>query len=345
MTFPNQPDRLTAFIALCLALFSMPALAVINQKVEFQNAKNLESVTLVIKESGDIYPAEIQEDDDSDEVVFVLPDELAGKQATVSAIVDGKPHSVQITVGQGPILYLPLDLNPDSAASRSGFFFGGGVAAGQFFSDGAMHFASTSAMDAEALLAGAGVINIVPTSSADDSAFAWDGIFRAGYMFADDSRLSVDFRTGDIDDFGLNVDVSGDIPQTTSIATARSIGTVGIDTWSMNIGYQRPFTQHSNFGFAVFLGNLSFERTTNFDSTLLVDGVPNESMSGGDTLDENVFQYGFGIEWTNRQAQGNWIPTVGVRYTQSADVSVFGDDDTRRLEAYFTYDRLPRIVW
>lgn len=345
MTSKFKIDRSAALAALGLALLSTPALAVVNQSVEFLATQDIQSATLVIEESGDMYPPEIREDGDSNKVVFLLPDELVGKQATVYAVLDGKSRSLQVTVGQGPILFQNfqnIDRDPNSAAFNGGWFFGIGASVGTLSSDFAARLAQQSALDAEELLAGQGITNINSAVSADDDAFAWDGSIRAGYWFADDGRLSLDFRTGSVDDFALDASVGGDIPQSASVATAQSVATAGLDIWSANVTYERFFTQTSNFGFAILGGVQSVERTSSFVSTLAVDGMPIDSFTGAEALDENVLQYGLGIEWTNRRARGNWVPTVGVRILQTNDIDILDQERLQQCQLYFNLDYIAR---
>ncbi len=340
MNFKHQPDGCAAIILFCLTLFSMPAMAVVEQSVEFPDARDIQGATLSFDDSDEIITGEIQEEDDRKKVVFVLPDGSEGRNATANVIIDGQPQSFSLVVGQPTPVFRTNRKNSYVVETDSGWYFGPGVYTGNLSSDFATRIAQQSAADASALLASQGLTNIASMNAADDSSIGWGAILEVGYQFSDDSRLSLDLQYGAVGDFGLNAGASGDVPMTTSIASAESVATAELDTWSMNLNYARFFTPTSNFGFVVSVGNQSIERGTSFTSTLSVDGVPFDTFVGGETLDENVLQYGAGLEWTQRQAR-NWVPTIGIRYGQTADLDIFDKEQIRRLEAYFTIKRRP----
>jgi len=248
--------------------------SVIEQTIEFPDAKAIQGATLSLEGSDEIITGEVQEDDGRKKVVFVLPDSSEGRNATANVIVDDVAESYPIVIGSPTPVIRTSRSQLTTGISHGGWFFGAGASAGRVSSDFATTIAQQSALDAEGFLAGQGVTNIVSGYNADDDAIAWDGSLEVGYWFPDDSRLSLGFSTGSADDFALNVDVSGDVPPS-SIVNAQSVGTAELDIWSVALDYARFFTPTSNFGFVVSVGNQSVKRPTTFTSTLSVaDKIP-----------------------------------------------------------------------
>lgn len=337
----QNTNGLATLLGPILVLISLPALAVVQHRMDFPDAEDVQSATLTLDGSDEVVSGTVREEEGKKFVVFVLPDGSNGKSATVSVVVDGWQQSYPVIVGQAaPTMGSGSD-RMDIVESDSGWYFGPGVYAGNLSSDFASVIAQQSAADASDLLATQGFTNIVPMSTADDSAFSWGGIIEVGYQFSDESRLSLDLQYGAVGDFNLNAGASGDIPASTSIASAESVATAEIDMWSFNLNYARFFTPVSNFGFMLSIGNQSVERSSSFTSTLSVDGVPFDSFTGSETIDENVLRYGVGVEWTQRQAR-NWVPTVGIRYSQTAKLDIFDKKQIELLEAYFTIKRRPK---
>lgn len=331
---------LAALLGPILVLISMPALAVVQHRMNFPDADDVQSATLTLEGSDEVVSGTVHEEDGQKFIVFILPDGSSGKSATASVVVDGWQQSYPVIIGQAAPTMGAGDDRMAIVETDSGWYFGPGVYAGNLSSDFATVIAQQSAADASALLGTQGFTNIVPMSTANDSAFSWGGIIEVGYQFSDDSRLSFDLQYGAVGDFNLNAGASGDIPASTSIASAESVATAEIDLWSFNLNYARFFTPASNFGFMVSIGNQSVERSSSFTSTLSVDGVPFDSFTGSESVDENVLRYGVGLEWTQRQAR-SWVPTIGIRYAQTADLDIFDKEQIRHLEAYFTIKRRP----
>jgi len=338
MIFNVKLGRAAATLAGCLALLSLPAFAVINQTVEFPDAQSIQGATLSLDGTDEVIEGEVREEDDRKIVVFVLPDDYDGRAATANVIVDNVPRSYPITIGTSTPTFRTGDSRSSSRLPSGSFYYGIGAGIGSLSSDFASAIGQQSALDANGLLSGQGLTNIVSSVAADDSASAWDAIIEVGYWFPDDSRLSLDFRTGSVDNFGINVDVRGDVPMSTSVISAESIATAGLDMWSANLNYRRFFTPTSNWGFLLTLGNHSVDRPTSFVSTLRLDGMPVDSFTGGEELDENIVQYGIGLEWTQRQAR-TWVPTVGLRLSQTGDIEIFDDENSKQVQLYFTFNR------
>jgi hypothetical protein len=329
---------LAALLGPILALVSIPALAVVQQRMDFSGAQDIQSATLILEDSDEIVTGTVQEEDGEKFILFILPDGSEGKSATALVVVDGRRQSYPLVIGQPtPVISAGSD-RPKIVETDGAWYFGPGLYAGNLSSDFATVIAQQSAADASALLAMQGITNIVGTSDADDSSFAWGGIIEVGYRFSSGSRLSLNLQFDSVDDFGLNAGASGDIPMSTSIASAESVAVAELDMWSLILNYSRPFTPTSNFGFVLSAGSLSVERASSFTSTLSVDGMPFGEFTGDEKVDENVLQYGVGLEWTQRQAR-NWVPTIGIRYLQTADLDIFDKEQIRRLEAYFTIRR------
>lgn len=329
---------LAALLGPILALVSVPALAVVQQRLDFQGAENIQSATLILGDSDELISGTVHEKDGKKFVLFNLPDGSHGKSATAFVVVDGRRQSYPVVIGQPTPVVSAGSGRLEIMETEGVWYFGPGAYAGNLSSDFATVIAQQSAADASALLSMQGITNIVPTSAADDSSFAWGGIIEVGYQFSDDSRLSLNLQFDSVDDFGLNAGASGDIPMSTSIASAESVATAELEMWSLNLNYARFFTPTGNFGFAVSAGSQSVERASSFTSTLSVDGVPFGEFTGDEKLDENVLRYGVGLEWTQRQAR-NWVPTIGIRYVQTADIDILDKEQIRRLEAYFTITR------
>ena len=326
-------QRVAAVAILGLAAFSMPALAVIEHSIEYPAANNIQDATLILDDTGEQYTGEVQDEDGRKRVVFVVPDSAAGKRATVNATVDGVPETFSVTIGGAAPVARTGDSSIDRSASDTSWFISGGMLYGLVSSEFATAIAQQSAADGQALLDAQGLLNSTSNFAADDSASALGGMFEVGYRFQDNSRLSLGVGFGSTDEFDINASASGDIPNSTSVVTAESVATGEMDIFEVAIRYARDFPGTRRFGYSVSVGSLSVDRTTSFTSTLSTDGVPIDSISGGDDLDESVIQFGVGIEWTPRSDQ-RWAPVVGLRYKRSGDLDILDDESVETIDGY-----------
>ena len=278
----QHASGLAALLGPVLVLISLPALAVVQHRMDFPDAQEIESANLILEDSDEIVSGTVHEEDGKKFVLFELPDGSSGKPATVLVVSDGWRQSYPVVIGQTTSVTSAGSDSPEVGQARGGWFIGPGVYAGNLSSDFATRIAYQSATDAADLLGTQGFTNIVPMSTADDSAFTWGGVVETGYLFADGSRVSFDVRTTMVDDFGLAAGATADIPNTASVASAESVATAELDIWSINLNYSRFFTPTSNFGFSISLGNQWVDRTSSFTSTLSVDGTPFDTFTGGD---------------------------------------------------------------
>lgn len=338
MTSRTRQNRIAGLVALCLTVFSIPALAVINQTITYPDAQSIQSATLSIDGLDEPIEGEVQDEDDGKKVVFIVPDGYEGKSATANVVVDNVPGSYPVVIGARTPVFRTSGGRASRIQDYEGWRFGLGFGAGMISSKFAEAIARQSELDASGLLFGQGFENITSDSSADDSAFAREAMLELGYGFANGHRLSVDVRKGSSSDFDINVNVRSDVPMTNSEVTAQSIATGELDFWSANVNYHFPFAPNGNWGVSVSAGSLNIDRDTSFTSEISFDGMLLDSTSGSEKLDESVFQYGVGLEWTNQQAR-TWIPTVGVRISQTGDIEILDNEKVQTAEVYFILNR------
>jgi hypothetical protein len=332
----RYPAGLVRVAATYLVLWAAPAHAVIEQALEFPDAQAIQGATLTLEGSEEVYTGEVREEEGRKEVIFLLPDDSDGKTATVEVVVDGQLRSLSLVVGaRTPVLQTS---DRASGAAEDGSWFASiGLGVGQVYSDFARRIAEQSARDQDGFLNAQGITNPDPSSNADDAVFAWNGTIAFGYEFRQGGRLSFGLSTSEVDDFKLRADTSGDIPGTMSVITARTSATAELDIRSLEMSYASYFTRMSDFAWTVSVANVSIDRTTMFESTLGVDGVVLDTLTGGDSLDEDVIQYGVGLEWAPRNPRGNWAPTVGLRYVRTGNIEIFDDEEIDAMELFFAF--------
>lgn len=336
---PKPNERLSSGGIRCLALvflsaFASPAHAVIEQVVEYPSAQQIQGGTLRLdSDPNQEYVGEVGEDDDGRKLlVFQLPDSANGENATLEATVDGRRDTRSVVVTGSAFAILTTSLGTSGNAGQSGFFFGGGVGVSQVSVDVAANLASTSARDGTNFLTGSGLQNIVATSAGDDG--DWIGNFgmQAGFRFANDSQLYLDLQTSQSADFGLNSNVTGNVPGVD--VTAQSLGNVEIELWSGTLNYSRYFGQSTNFRYVASLGAIVIDRKTSFTSTLEVNNTVTDSFSGGDDLDDSQLFFGAALEWAPRKASG-WQPVVGFGVFQSGKSGDLEEDAIVQMGLYF----------
>ncbi|HNP37438.1 MAG TPA: hypothetical protein PKK10_16445 [Woeseiaceae bacterium] len=343
MNFQTCSRRLALLVSISLSLFSLPALAVVNQSVEFPDAQDVRSVTLVIDGDDTVHEAEIKDEEDSRKAVFVLPDGSEGKSAVLHAEIDGekKSYELRITalpfvIGAASVAVLPASPGVTgfgSATDNSAWIIVGTIAGGLVNSGFLEDIANQSSADASDLLSTLGVTGITSFADADDNAFASGLSLGFGWQFADESRLWLDYDAKFVSDMKMSAGADGNVPMSASMIDAESVGKAETNIQSFRIGYSRWFSPTSQFGYRLALGSVSVESDLSFMSTIRVDGSDVDSFSGEDTLDDNGVIYGAGLEWAPRNSR---MPDLraGVMYEQISKLNAFDDNKMWALTAY-----------
>lgn len=343
MNFQTDPRRLALLVSISLSFFSLPALAVVNQSVEFPDAQDVGNVTLVIDGDDTVHEAEIQDEDGSRKAVFLLPDGSAGKSAVLRAEIDGEEKSYELhisalplVIGAASVAVVPASPGATGvghATDNSGWIVVGAIAGGLFSSGFLEDIANQSSADASDLLTSLGVTGITTFANADDNAFASGLSLGFGWQFADESRLWLDYDAKFVSDMKMSAGADGNVPMSASMVEAESVGNAETNIQAFRISYSRWFSPTSHFGYKLSLGSVSVESDLSFMSTIRLDGSDFDSFSGEDTLDDNAVIYGAGLEWAPRNSR---MPDLraGVMYEQISKLEAFDNNKMWTLMAY-----------
>lgn len=334
MTHTQQLQRLLQLVALGVAWISTPAWAVVTQSVAFPDANIVQGGTLTL--DGTPYPGEVRDEDGEKLLVFTLPDDAMGAEATVVATVDGRRETRSITV-TGNVVTL-MTVGAASTARSGGFFFGVDAALSSYSTDVASNLASTSAADATALLTDFGLQNIAATSSGDDSDTLLGVGILAGYQFPNGSEISLQVeRPISNIELDLSATATGDLPGV--LVTAQSTATVELEILIATLNYAGYFGD-SNFRYILSGGGLILDRETSFTSSVDINNVVN-SFSGGDNLEDSQLFYGGAIEWMPRNRSG-WVPFIGIGVSQSASSGDLENEKLSQFGVWAGYRLQPR---